>query len=193
MKTKYGIVSLLIVFALLFSLVACNAQSGAAPQEDNGSYIEFSREGEVSRVPVEIVRGSFGNYSIATDPEYFTYTAGDGVDRFAYDAWNGELTVYYCVYMNNEFTMQQLADGLMHQNSDSYENSMTEQIQLGDYAATALYFDGYSGYSDYCMHFYLIESNDGCFVIETQFTREMYEGLYAQMRALFDTFTMLED
>ena len=58
---------------------------------------------------------------------------------------------------------------------------------MGGYDAFAVYLDGNNNIPDYNMHYFIIPTDSGCIVIESQFSIEMYEGLYQIMRALFDT------
>lgn len=150
-------------------------------------YIEVSREGVVDKIPVETVRILASSSTIATAPEYFTYSVCDGVDTFSCDAWEGGTSVYYSVYINNAFTPEKLADILQQHYTDSYRTVMTENTRVGSYDAVAVYCDGNNLIPDYNMHYFIIPTDDGCVVIEAQFTIEMYEGLYKVMLALFDT------
>ena len=201
--------SLVLSLIMVLSFAACGkdetSQSGtgepvqdsteigdAAVSQSAQSYIEVSREGIVEQIPVEIIRGTTYDYTIAMDPEYFTFRTYEGVDTFSYEAWEGERAVYYTVYPIFDLTPQQAADGLVHQNSDNYADCLTEKVTLGEYEAVAVYLERENAAPDYQLHFFLIECAEGCIVIETQFTMEMYEGLYAIMRQCFNTFTMVE-
>lgn len=150
-------------------------------------YIEVSREGVVDKIPVETVRVVNFDTTIATAPEYFTYSVCDGVDTFSCDAWENGTSVYYSVYINNAFTPEKLADILQQHYTDSYRTVMTENTRVGSYDAIAVYCDGNNLIPDYNMHYFIIPTDDYCVVIEAQFTIEMYEGLYKVMLALFDT------
>ena len=45
-------------------------------------YVEVFREGEADQIPVEMVRGTVGNYTIAMDPEYFVFHPQQTLDLF---------------------------------------------------------------------------------------------------------------
>lgn len=153
-------------------------------------YIEVSREGIVEKIPVDILRVLKSDATIAMAPEYFTYSVCESVDTFSYDAWEGGSSVYYSVYANNAHTAEQFADLLQQYYADSYRSVMIENTRVGDYDAVAVYCEGNNIAPDYNKYYFLIPTDDGCAVIETQFTIEMYEGLYQIMRTLFDTFKM---
>jgi len=151
------------------------------------SYIEVSREGVVDKIPVDTVRVVISDTTIATAPEYFTYSVYEGVHTFSYDAWEDGTSVYYDVYADVIHTPEQLADLLQQNYADSYSSVMTENTRVGSYDAVAVYCDGNNIVPDYNTHYFLIPTDYGCIVIEAHFTFEMYEGLYQIMRALFDT------
>jgi len=150
-------------------------------------YIEVSREGVVEKIPVDFYRVLNSNATIAMAPESFTYSVCEGVDTFSCDAWEDGASVYYSIYANNAHTAEEFAGLLQQYYTDSYRFVLVENTRIGSYDAVAVYFDGNNIVPDYNMHYFLIPTNYGCVVIETQFTFEMYEGLYKIMRALFDT------
>lgn len=158
-----------------------------AESEWEQGYIEVSREGVTEKIPVETVRVVNFDTTIATDPEYFTYSVYEGVDTFAYDAWEGDAAVYYSVYPDYNRTPEQLANLLQQTYAANYKSVLTENTRVGSYDAIAVYFDGSAVAPDYNLHYFLVPTNDGCIVIESQFSIEMSEGLYPIMRALFDT------
>jgi len=201
MKNIYRILVLTAAAIILSAFAACsNAPADNAFVSSEGhiaddsasaqTYIEVSREGEIDKIPVEIVSGNAADYTIAMDPEYFVFSSSEDSDCFTYQDWNGELNVYYCIYTVSDMTAQDLAAGLKHQNGDNYSSCSIEQTKIGVYDATAVYCSDDINFSDYQMHFFIIDNTDGCIVIETQFTFEMYEGLYAIMRECFDTLTL---
>ena len=200
MKFASKTLIIMLMLGILLWAAACGeAVSDEVPEADAPvvsqddavqEYVEVSREGQIEQIPVEIAHGMAGDYTIAYAPEYFVYYPSEYADTFSCDGWEQEQRVYYSVYTNHDFSSQQLVDGLILQNGGNYDECRTEQLMLGGYDATAVYFDSYSA-EIYPMHFFVIESSDGCYVIEAQFSVEMYEGLYAIMRACFDTFTMV--
>ncbi len=151
------------------------------------SYIEVSREGVVEKIPVETLRVVNFDTTIATAPEYFSYSVFENIDTFTYDAWEDGTSVYYEIYADNTHTPEQLADLLKKDYTDSYKSVMTESTRVGSYDAVAVYCDGNNIAPDYNTHYFIIQTNSGCIVIEAHFTNEMYEGLYKIMLALFDT------
>jgi len=153
-------------------------------------YIEVSREGVVEEIPVEIFRVINFDTTIATDPQYFTYSVSEGVDTFCYDAWEGQADVYYSIYADNAHTAEELAGLFEYYYTDSYRSVIIENTRVGDYDAVAVYCDGNNLIPDYNMHYFIVPRGDTCIVIEAQFCNEMYEGLYKIMLALFDTLTI---
>ncbi len=159
-----------------------------AESEWEQRYIEISREeGVFEKIPVEIVRVVNFDTTIAMDPEYFNHIVNDGVDIFIYEKWTGDAGVYYSVYADEERTAQQLADLLQQNYTSIFSNVMTEPVRIGDYDAIAVYFRGSTIHPGYDMHYFIIQTDSGCMVIEAQFNSEMYEGLYLIMHALFNT------
>ncbi len=159
-----------------------------AESEWEQSYIEISREeGVFEKIPVDIVRVVNFDTTIAMDPEYFNHIVNDGIDLFLYEKWTGDAGVYYSVYADEEHTAQQLADILQQNYSSIYSGVMTENTQVGSYDAIAVYFRGSTIHPGYDMHYFIIPNGDSCVVIESQFSAEMYEGLYLIMNALFNT------
>ena len=156
-------------------------------------YLEVFREGESSLIPVEIVRGSVGNYTMAMDPEYFTYYPQETADLFSYDTWGGPPAVFYSVSdYRDDATVQEFIDSATEQFAHDYEGCTVEEIMIGNYPATAIWFSGRKDAPDYQMHLYLVDCDGSLYLIEAGFVMEMYEGLYAIMRACFDTFTPVD-
>ncbi len=149
--------------------------------------ITFYREGQGTTLSVPMVTGSAGNFRIATNPELFRQESSNGSDVFWYTLWEGQPNIYYSVSYNPDMTAEYMEGGLLHQN----DGATSKKVKIGQYNAIAVY----ASKDDQFMtqqHFYLIPHGTGCFMIETQFVMEMYEGLFPQMRALFDTFVILE-
>lgn len=207
MKRVY---SLVMIGALLLSLCACQSGSGSSttvPSESTAaettaattqppetepvlSYVEVFREGESSQIPVQIIHGTVGDYTIAMDPEYFTFHAQETVDLFLYEDWEGTQAVAYSVsdYADN-VTAGEFIDSMAAQFGHLYDSYTAEQTTIGAYDATVVCFSDYKEDPAYQMHAYLVNCNGNYYLIEATFVFEMYEGLYAIMRALFDTFT----
>lgn len=153
-------------------------------------FIEVWREGQVSQIPVELIRGSVGNYTVAIDPEYFTFLPQEGYDLFSYEAWGSEHPVYFTVTpYPGAYDPEQFAQECLLTHSDAYEFAQSQETAVGSYNATLVTLDGSKDTPGYCRHFYLLSCGETCYAIEAEFTMEMYEGLYAIMRAMFDTFT----
>lgn len=197
MKKLFRTISLLLAAALMFSLAAC----GKKPEEGEVSpgdttettgqhYIEVSREGMVEKIPVEMVKGKAADYTIAMDPEYFTFSSDGQYDTFTYEKWEGDTNVYYSVYPYQETTAEELTNGLLLMYGDEYNSTSNNQVKLGKYDAAEVVFSNPTDGRDAEMYFYLIETDYGCLVIETQFVFEMYEGLFAIMRACFGEITV---
>lgn len=156
-------------------------------------YLEVFREGESSLIPVEIVRGSVGNYTMAMDPEYFTYYPQETADLFSYDTWGEQPAVFYRVSdYRDDATVQEFIHSATEQFAQSYDDHYTTEMTIGAYPATAICFSGHKDAPDYQMHLYLVDCDGSLYLIEAGFVMEMYEGLYAIMRACFDTFTPVD-
>lgn len=167
---------------------------GDAATDAGQEYITVSREGVEEKIPVDSFRGSFGfcDYSIAMDSEYFQFTTYEGIDSFTYDEWEGDRSVYYCVYAHTDISADELANGIVHQYGEKYADCFTEAVKVGEYDALAVYLGEEAQAPSYNMHFFIIERGSDCVVIETQFAFEMYEGLYAIMRQCFNTIRFYE-
>ncbi len=202
---------LILVLILSLALTACaqqgtHSQGGTTPEastapelppeptttvpettaEPDQVYISFSREGTVSTIPVTMVDGSTG-YRIATNPEIFRRETASGLDVFWYTNWESQPNIYYSVSYNADMTLEFMKEGLLHQN----DGATSEPVKIGQYDAVAVYVSKEDPLRTQ-QHFYLVAHNGGCYMIETQFVLEMYEGLFPQMRALFDTFVIAE-
>ncbi len=155
-------------------------ESIANPQ----AYIEVMREGEANIIPVEIAKGTVGKYTIAYDPEYFVFSSEESVDRFIYESWGDNPSVYYNVTICNTDAEAFISDKKASNGEPYYEF----ETLIGNYKAKAIYFES----DNICLHYYVIDCENAAYVIEAQFVTEMYEGLYAIMQALFDTFTITQ-
>ena len=151
-------------------------------------YVEVFREGEADQIPVEIVRGTVGNYTIAMDPEYFTFYSQETVDLFSYDAWTDAPGVFYAVsdYRDDVDPQQYLADAIA-QYAPLFNSYSTQEVTLAGFPATAIFLEGFLMDPSYQYHSYLVNCDGNYYLIEASFTMEMYEGLYAIMRACFET------
>ncbi len=156
-------------------------------------YVEVFREGEASQIPVEIVRGTVGNYTIAMDPEYFTFYPQETVDLFSYDTWTDGPGVFYAVSdYQDDVDLQQYVAETTAQYAPLFDSCSTQEITLAGFPATAIYLENFLLDPDYQYHIYLVNCQGNYYLIEASFTMEMYEGLYAIMRACFDTMTPVE-
>lgn len=154
------------------------------------AFVEVWREGEVSQIPVEMVRGTVGPYTMAMDPAYFTHIPQETVDLFAYEAWPGEQAVYYAVSAYEDgYDPEQFIADIRAQFESSYESWYAEETAIGQYPATLVCLERQLDAPAYYRQIFLVDCGDTRYVIETQFYVEMFEGLCAIMRALFDTFT----
>ncbi len=150
-------------------------------------YITYYREGEGATIPVTMIDGKSSNYRIATNPEIFRQETWGNSDVFWYTLWEGQPNIYYSISYHPTMTAEYMEAGLLHQN----DGATSEKVKVGQYDASVVR----TSKNDHFLtqqHFYLIPHGTGCFMIETQFIIEMYEGLFPQMRALFDTFTIVE-
>ena len=156
-------------------------------------YVEVVREGEADQIPVEMVRGTVGNYTIAMDPEYFVFHPQQTLDLFSYDSWGMEPGVFYAISdYRDDATAQEFIDSAVAQFGQTYNSWSAEETAIAGYPATVVCFSGYEPEPSYQMHLYLVNCEGNCYLIEAGFVFEMYEGLYAIMRACFDTMTPVE-
>ena len=195
---KQMVCILLALFNVL-SLVGCASTGGrgsatsaataaATTEAPKTGFVEVMREGESQQISVVFVDGGVGSYTIAMDPEYFTHSHQETADIFAYEAWPGTHPVYYAIsaYTGAYDAETFLADSVA-QFESLYTAYTTSDTTLAGYPATVICFDGLREAPEYCRHIYLVDCGDARFLIEAEFTLEMYEGLYAIMRALFNT------
>ena len=156
-------------------------------------FVEVFREGERSQIPVEIVQGTVGSYTIAMDPEYFTFHPQETVDLFSYDAWTEGPGVFYAVsdYRDDVDLLQFVAD-TTNQYAPLFTSCSTQEITLAGFPATAIYLESFLLDADYQYHIFLVNCQGNYYLIEASFTMEMYEGLYAIMQACFETMAPVE-
>lgn len=189
----------MLILMMALSLVGCakrNPGSAAGPEtttpadtavKDDIVYITFYREGEGTTIPVTMVDGITGNYRIATNPEIFRKYSSENSDVFHYTLWENQPDVYYSVTYDSHTTAKAQANSLL----EKHNGATSENVKIGGYDAIAVYASDSDAFMTQ-QHFYLIDHNGGCFLIETRFVMEMYEGLFPQMRALFDTFEIVD-
>lgn len=192
------------VLLFLLSLCACRAAlpgesdtaaptseptetSATPPTATLAAQIEVWREGERSLIPVQIVSGQCGSYTIAMDPAYFSFLPQKDGDLFSYEAWGSAQPVYYRV---SPYRGPYDPDAFIRQcKQPQFRQTGTEALTLGGYPATLVTMEGTEENTGYCLHRYLVNCGEARYCIEARFSMEMYEGLYAIMRACFDTFT----
>lgn len=151
-------------------------------------YIEVFREGEGTQIPVEIVRGTVGSYTIAMDPEYFTFKPQETVDLFSYDAWEDSPGVFYAISdYRDDADLQKFLSDTVQQFSPLFGSCSTEETTVGGYPATAVYLSEFTMDTAYQYHIFLVNCDGNYYLIEASFVMEMHEGLYAIMRSCFDT------
>lgn len=186
----------ILILMMTLSLAGCskrNSESAATEPEPTTTAapetvsITFYREGEGTTITVPMVTGSTGNYRIATNPEIFRKYSSEDSDVFWYTLWESQPNIYYSVTYYPDATAQFMESSLLNK----YTGAASEEVKVGQYDAICVSISNSDQFRSQ-QHFYLIAHNDGCFVIETQFIMEMYEGLFPQMRSLFDTFVILD-
>lgn len=156
------------------------------------THVEVWREGEVSEIPVEIVTGTVGRYTIAMDPEYFNFLPQQTADLFSYSDWTGDQAVYYAVSVyRGGYDPGQFESDVLVQYESRYENWYCEETTIGRYPATLLCLQNQLDAPAYSYYLYLVDCGGACYLIETEVYAEMLEGLYRIMRACFDTFTVI--
>lgn len=186
----------ILILMMALSLAGCakrNPESDTTGPEPTTTVasetvsITFYREGEGTTITVPMVTGSTGNYRIATNPEIFRKYSSEDSDVFWYTLWESQPNIYYSVTYYPDATAQFMESSLLNK----YTGATSEEVKVGQYDAICVSISNSDQFRSQ-QHFYLIAHNDGCFVIETQFIMEMYEGLFPQMRALFDTFVIVD-
>ena len=189
------------VFSVATSLFGCHAAGpnfstdGTAETvttvpstaETTPLYVEVWREGEVSQIPVQTVTGKAGSYTMAMDPEFFTFYPLAETDLYSYDGWDPAQPVYYQIrphaetYDVGKFVTESVPSG--------YQLSHVQSITLAGFPACEVVLSGTGENQAYVIHKYLINCEDACYEIEARFSLEMYEGLFAIMYACFETFS----
>lgn len=149
-------------------------------------YVEVWREGEVSRIPVVTVTGQAGNYTIAMDPTYFTFLPQEGSDLFLYEDWGSEQPVYYRITPWNSPYDPDVFFARFE--TVGYTSPEVSTLTMAGRPATVFTMYGTGENSGFCLHYYLIDCGSSCYSIEARFSLEMYEGIFAIMRACFETF-----
>jgi len=185
LKTAKKIMAIILLLAMLFAIGACEKDDGDSSdqQVSQSSTLELP---DGSKIRVETVRGSVGDYTIGYNPENFSCSAVMDTDTFTYTKWSGERNVYYSIFVS-DMEKDYLADGLVYQNSDRYEECYSSSTYVGEYEAIEVWCVREIGAPDYDMHFFIIESSDGCYVIETQIHSDMYGEFYIEIKSLIDT------
>ncbi len=179
-----------------FNFTVIETKEFETPQEEDPNAIigpesiTVVREGIADQIPVELVRVINFDTIIAMAPEYFTYSNEHGGDTFTYDAWKGERPVYYRVNKFEDKTPEEMSEWLIEKNADKYEGYSTSEFDLRYHNVKNIHFDSANEAPDYQLEFYIIESGDDCIIIETQYSREMYEGLYKIIYGCIDLFSM---
>ena len=144
---------LFAVLLLLLSLCACRAMlpgesdtaapttkptdaSATAPTASLSAQIEVWREGELSRIPVQIVSGQCGSYTIAMDPAYFTFLPQKDGDLFSYEGWGSAQPVYYRV---SSYRGPYDPDAFIGQcKQPQFRQTGTETLTLGGYPVSSI-------------------------------------------------------
>ncbi len=185
MKNSIRLMAMFLVLAAMFAFCACGKDSESEPAQtpEQESVMELPDGSEIN---VKFVQGTVGDYTIGYNPENFSYSSDLGIDTFTYTNWDGERNIYYCVYLN-DMEASDLADGLIYQNSDRYEDCNSSYVYLGEYEAIMVWCSRAIDAPDYDMHFLIIESTDGCYVVETQVHSSMYGEMYVETHALMST------
>ncbi len=155
-----------------------NNQNQKEP-EDTGYYIEVMREGEKSKIAVDLVSGVVADYTVAVCPEYFKCYNYQTVDMYLYENWGGESNVYYAISAyEGEYDFIDFEAGIRLQYEESYEEITFEQTKIAGYNATAAYLRQDIFFPGYNTHIYAVFTDGICLLIEVRVVTEMYEGLY---------------
>lgn len=156
------------------------------------SSVEVWREGQATEVPVQIVTGTVGTYTIAMDPEYFSFIPQQTADLFSYAGWTGDQAVYYAVSAyRGGYDPGKFESDVLAQFESRYENWYSEETTLGQYPATLVCMQNQLDEPAYFRYLYLVDCGSNCYLIEAEVYAEMFDGLYPIMRACFDTFTVI--
>jgi len=158
----------------------------AASTDTKPQYVQVWREGESSMIPVQIITGQAGAYTVAMDPAYFTFHPLADGDLYAYEQWQPEGSVYYriCKY-DGAFDVPAFLTGGV---PAGYQLTEAGDTTLASYPASEMVLIGTGDNAGYYLHKYLLNCGECCYLIECRFVFEMYEGLFAVMRACLETF-----
>ena len=194
---------LTVILLLALALCACRAStdgpevnapdtSGSTQQPTVPACIEVQREGELSQIPVQPVTGTVGSYIIAMDPSYFTFKSQGSADIFSYENWPGDHPVFYSISSYTyAYDPEAFFADMQVQYAKQYTSCSSEAVTVAGFDATLVRFESHKDAPAYNRHIYLIDCGSARYIIETEFTTEMYEGLYAIIRATINTFTPL--
>ena len=96
-------------------------------EESKADFVEVMREGETQQIPVVFVDGKVGSYTIAMDPEYFTFLPRETVDLFSYEEWPGDGAIYYAISAyQGEYDADAFIAECRAQFESQYESCTTE-------------------------------------------------------------------
>ena len=167
-----------------------NASNNSIPSEQQ--YIEVTREGFTEKIPVETVKGTVGDYTIANDPELFDYHPTETVDLFEYkyDFDGGD--VYFAISDYYGTDRQEFVYSTVEQFGKEYESYSVAETKIAGYNAVKVCFNNDKTNRDFQKEIIMVDCGEQQYLFETSFLFEMYEGAYVIMTELFDTFKILE-
>lgn len=192
------LLALIAAFLLTTALCACNSTGNTTDPTPKPtglssvpSQIEVMREGEVSNIDVETVNGVIGNYAIAMDPTYFVFQVLDDMDYFWYEAWGEDTPVYYSVRpYEGTYDPARFISEVKTNHADRYASCTSEETVIAALNATVVRLSGCTAAPDFNRVVILLNSGEQLYVLETEFTTEMAEGLYPIIMASLNTFTV---
>lgn len=152
------------------------------------THVEVMREGEYSKIPVELVQGVVGEYTIAMDPEYFTFVPMKNMDLFLYADWPGKTVCYSVMPYSGSFNRVDFENYCMDRFGDSYADMSSQICTVGEYEALRVTFSTLVSDPSYCRTVLLLNCGDSLWLIQAEYVTEMLEGLVPIMEALFTTF-----
>ena len=199
------LLTLALGLVLTVSLAACSKTPAKNPSQSSSEiasvvssettseakYVEFYLEGLLEKVEVETVNGSVGNYEISINTDEFVLQKTETVDIFTRKD-KSLLEADFCISKYSEADPDEFISNMKKQFNADYEFcSATKDIKIGKYNATEVLFQGNLRDKQYCKTCFLVDCGKEQFLIEAHYTMEMFEGLYVQMVAYFNTFTYL--
>jgi len=148
-------------------------------------------EGIKETVPGKIYK-SIDGFEITYDAERFKHTTEGDVDSFAAD--NTDPAIYPYIYVNiskvKDITAREYSDKIITESETAkYQNIETTTSTIGkNYDCTQITLQAGREWNSVIRNYYIIETDNTLYLIETQSFLEAEEGYGARIQAMLNTF-----